>query len=369
MRKWFFRIIKIGAALIGILLVVLLAAGFVSERDRAVIEKYVNNESLPIIKKDWKGTPVDQKGRFVNAEFPYLPKMSKLLKWQLGEKSFKEEKQKDNWRIEVRDPAKFLSNEGDGILWLGHATFFIRLEGVNILLDPTFGEPPLVTSYVDVPSPLEKIKRVDYILISHDHRDHCDEDSIRQAAQKFPNAKILGGLGMDELFNEWKTASNEVQTAAWYQQFKLPDEKVKIFFLPVRHWARRGLFDTNQRLWGGYVIQGAGKTIYFSGDSGYGSHYKEAGELFPQIDYFIIGIGAYEPRWFMEPTHNNPAEAFQAFADAKAKTLIPMHYGRFDLSDEPPSQPLSLLREKAQAENSLDKIKALSIGEHISFNE
>jgi L-ascorbate metabolism protein UlaG (beta-lactamase superfamily) len=369
MKKWFFRIVKVGSILIGILLIVLLIAGFVSERDAAVIEKYIKNDNLPTIKEGWKGTPLDQKGRFVNVEFPFLPKMSQLLKWQLGEKPFKEEKQKDEWRIEVKDPTEFLNSDRDGIVWFGHAAFLIRLEGVNILLDPTFGKPTFVRTYVDVPSPLEKIKRVDYILVSHDHRDHCDEDSIRQTAQKFPNAKILGGLRMDELFNEWKTASNEVQTAGWYQQFSLSDEKVKIFFLPVRHWSRRGLFDTNHRLWGGYVIQGAGKTIYFSGDSGFGSHYKEAGELFPQIDYFIIGIGAYEPRWFMEPNHNTPAEAFQAFVDAKAKTLIPMHYGRFDLSDEPPSQPLRLLREKAEAENLADKIRALSIGEHISFKE
>lgn len=367
MKKRLFKIIKIGAIFLLILLTVLLTVIFASERDKTLIEKYVRNENLPVVKDDWKGTPVDKKGRFVNVEFPYLPKMLDLLKWQLGSNPQKEAKQNDSWRIEVKDPAEFLNDTRDGILWLGHAGFLIRLNGVNIIIDPAFGKPSFVKTYVDVPSPIDKLKEVDYLLISHDHRDHCDEESVRQITQKFPNAEILGGLGMDDIFNDWKTSSNEVQTAGWYQQFSAPDDEIKIFFLPVRHWSRRGLFDTNQRLWGGFVIQGAGKTIYFGSDSGYGSHYKEAGEIFPQIDYFVVGIGAYEPRWFMEPNHNSPQDAFQAFVDSKAKYLVPMHYGRFDLSDEPPGEPLRLLKEEAEKANSADKIKALKIYESLQF--
>ena len=105
------------------------------------------------------------------------------------------------------------------------------------------------------------------------------------------------------------------------------------------------------------LFPGAGKTIYHGGDSGYGSHYKELAETFGEIDYFIIGIGAYEPRWFMKANHNNPARRFQAFQDAKAKTLIPMHYGTFDLSDEPPNQPLKLLKQAAENAGQIDKLK------------
>jgi L-ascorbate metabolism protein UlaG (beta-lactamase superfamily) len=170
---------------------------------------------------------------------------------------------------------------------------------------------------------------------------------------------------MEELFNEWKTPSNEVQIAGWYQKFSLPDENVKIFFLPARHWSRRGLFDTNKRLWGSFVIQSAAATVYFSGDSGFGSHYKELAELFPSIDYFIVGIGAYEPRWFMQPNHNAPEEVVQGFVDSKAKFLIPMHFGRFDLSNEPASEPLRLLNERASELNLSEKIKSLNIYESI----
>jgi len=361
MRKYFIAI----AGVLAFVLLAVLVAIVISENDEAVIEKYIRNENLPTIKSDWKGTPIDEKGRFVNYEFPFLPKVKDLLKWRLSGNSQREEKQNDTIRLEVKDPTEFLQSERDGILWLGHAAFFIRLNGKGILLDPVFDKPSFVRTLVDVPSPIEKIKQVDYVLLSHDHRDHCDEETIKQIAQKFPVAKFFAGLRMDELLKDW--IPNETQTAGWFQQFPLPDDVVKIYFLPVRHWCRRGLFDTNERLWGGFVIQGTGKTIYFSGDSGYGSHYRETAELFPQIDYFLIGIGAYKPRWFMEPNHNTPEEAVKAFVDARAKFLIPMHFGRFNLSDEPPSEPLRLLQEKAQETNVSDKIKALNINESLIF--
>lgn len=363
MKKW---IVRIFVALI-LLVVIVLTSAFVFEKiDSVKVEKHVRNENLETIKADWQGTPVDQKGRFVNIEHPFLPKMSELLKWQLSKNPFKEEKENDTERLQVLDPTAFLNSEKDGILWLGHASVYIRLGGKTILIDPVFGEPSFIEKFVEVPNPVEKIRRVDYILVTHDHRDHCDETTLRQFAQKFPNAKFLGGLEMQELFNEWKTESNAVENAGWYQQFKLEND-LKITFVPVRHWSRRGLFDTNKRLWGGYVIEGAGKKIYHGGDSGYGSHYRELFETFGAMDFFIIGIGAYEPRWFMKANHNNPADAFQAFRDANAKTLVPMHYGTFNLSDEPPSQPLKLLKQEAEKAGQIEKLKPLQINENLEF--
>ena len=363
MKKWVIRII-VGLVLT---ITVVLTTAFVLEKiDRAVVVKYKRNENLKTLKADWQGTPVDEQGRFVNHEHPFLPKTIDLLKWQLGEKPFREAKKNDTARLAVLDPAEFLASERDGILWLGHASVFIRLNGVNILLDPVFGEPGLFTRFVAVPNQLEKIKQLDYVLLSHDHRDHCDENTLREIARKFPYAKFLAGLGMEGLLKDWKSMENAVETAGWFQEFTTGD-RVKIAFVPVRHWCRRGLFDTNERLWGGFVISGAGKTIYFGGDSGFGSHYKETAEVFGAIDYFIIGIGAYEPRWFMQPNHNNPADAFQAFTDAKGKTLVPMHYGTFDLSDEPPNQPLQLLKEEAAKRGLSDKLKPLAINEGFYF--
>jgi L-ascorbate metabolism protein UlaG (beta-lactamase superfamily) len=363
MKKW---LIRIAVGLI-LTVAVVLTSAFVLERiDEAVVIKYVQNENLKTLRAGWQGVPVDRKGRFVNHEHPFLPSTVDLLKWQLGEKPLKEAKKNDTARLEVKDPTEFLNSERDGILWLGHASVFIRLNGKTILVDPVFGTPSFVSRFTEVPNPLEKIKQVDYVLVSHDHRDHCDETTLREIAKKFPNAKFLAGLGMEDLFNAWKTPSNEVETAGWFQEFRT-SESVKIAYVPVRHWCRRGLTDTNMRLWGGFVISGAGKKIYFGGDSGFGSHYRETAEVFGEIDYFIIGIGAYEPRWFMKANHNNPADAFQAFLDARGKTLVPMHYGTFDLSDEPPSEPLRLLKEEAQKQNLSERVKPLAINEGFYF--
>jgi L-ascorbate metabolism protein UlaG (beta-lactamase superfamily) len=363
MKKWLIRIF-VGLILV---IVVVLTSAFVLEKiDRAVVVKYAQNENLKTVKADWKGVPVDEKGRFVNHEFPFLPSTVDLLKWQFGEKPFKEAKQNDTERLEVKDPNDFLNSEKDGILWLGHASVFIRLNGKNILIDPVFGNPAFLNRFVAVPNPLEKIQKVDFILVTHDHRDHCDEETLKSLANKFPNAKFLVGLRMEDLINSWKTATNGVQTAGWFQQFET-GEDVKITFVPVRHWCRRGLTDTNKRLWGGFVIEGAGRKIYHGGDSGFGSHYKETAEVFGEIDYFIIGIGAYEPRWFMKPNHNNPADAFQAFLDVKGKFLVPMHYGTFDLTDEPPSEPLKLLKQEAEKAGMSDKLKPLAINDSIIF--
>jgi L-ascorbate metabolism protein UlaG (beta-lactamase superfamily) len=369
MRKRLLKTIKVVGLLTAVLIIGLTAVIIWSENDKAVIKTYAKNESLPTIKTGWQGTPVDEKDRFVNHEFPFLPSNIDVIKWQFDGKPQKQEKLNDKERLAIKDPTEFLNSDADGILWFGHASFLIRLDGVNILLDPVFGEPSLITRYVTPPSPIEKLRKVDYILISHDHRDHCDEATVKKLTAKFPDAKILTGLRMNELLKDWNSSNAEIQTAGWYQQFNLPTDKIKITFLPSRHWSRRGLFDTNWRLWGAFVIEGAGVTVYFSGDSGYGSHYKELAELFPKIDYFLIGIGAYQPRWFMKANHNSPSEAFQGFVDSKADALIPMHFGRFDLSDEPPGEPLRLLKEKAAEAGLLEKIKNLQINESISLDE
>jgi L-ascorbate metabolism protein UlaG (beta-lactamase superfamily) len=367
MKKRLLKLIKIVGLFTAVSVIGLTTFIIWSESDTAVIKTYAKNESLPTIKADWQGTPVDEKGRFVNHEFPFLPSNIDLLRWQLESKPQKQEKLNDKERLEIKDPTEFLNSDADGILWFGHASFLIRLDGVNFLIDPVFGEPSLISRLVSLPPPIDKLRKVDYILISHDHRDHCDEATIKQLTAKFPAAKILTGLRMDELLNAWNSSNADIRTAGWYQQYNLPTDKIKISFLPSRHWSRRGLFDTNRRLWGAFVIQGAGKTIYFSGDSGYGSHYKELAELFPKIDYFIVGIGAYKPQFIMKPNHNTPEEAFQGFLDSKADALIPMHFGRFDLSDEPPGEPLRLLKEKAAQANALDRINNLQINESITI--
>lgn len=362
MKKWLYRI----GIVLGLILIVIFALAVRGEMDSSEVTAYTRNDQLKTVKPGWPGTPVDQKGRFVNDEYPFNLKMSNLLKWKLTSNPQGDEKKNDPYRIEVKDPGEFLAGDRDGIVWLGHASFYIRASGKGILIDPVFGEPSFLSRLVPVSSPLDKIDKLDYVLVSHDHRDHADNDTIKAIARKFPKAEFLAGLGMDDILKDW-TGGSPVQTAGWFQQFDLGDGGVTVYFLPVRHWCQRGAFDFNKRLWGGFIIEGGGKTIYFGGDSGYGRHYRETAGLFPKIDYFLIGIGAYKPRWFMEPNHNNPDDALKAFQDSGAKTLVPMHYGTFDLSDEPPGEPIGSLNEGAKEYGIADRIQQIAIGQSISW--
>ncbi|NNF00992.1 MAG: MBL fold metallo-hydrolase [Pyrinomonadaceae bacterium] len=348
-------------------MIFLILAGLIvyGEMDETIVADYVRDEGLKSAKQDFQGTPVDQKGRFVNIEYPFLPSFVNLMRWKLGGNPQAQEKKNDKSPLKIFDPTGFFNGENDGIIWLGHASVLIRLEGKTILIDPVFGNPSFIDRYFELPSPLGKIKNVDYVLTSHDHRDHLDEPTIRAIAEKFPDAKFLAGIGSEDVLYEWTGRKNRVKTAGWYEQFAIDDEDVRITFVPVRHWSRRWINDTNRRLWGGYIIQGGGKTFYHGGDSGYGNHYAEMGEVFGEIDYFIIGIGSYAPRWFMKPNHNNPEDAWKAFKDSKAKYLVPMHYATFNMTDEPPSEPLRRLKRVSEKKGEADKVRALQIYESL----
>ena len=154
--------------------------------------------------------------------------------------------------------------------------------------------------------------------------------------------------------------------AGWYQQYKTVSE-VSVYFLPTRHWSKRGLSDENKRLWGAFVIQSIDKTIYFGGDTGYDNHFKELKQLFPKVNMAIIGIGAYKPEWFMHPNHVSPQDAVKGFNDTGAEIFIPMHYGTFDISDEPVGEPLRIVQQLELENKIRGKLKVLGLGESFEM--
>jgi L-ascorbate metabolism protein UlaG (beta-lactamase superfamily) len=207
-------------------------------------------------------------------------------------------------------------------------------------------------------------------LISHDHRDHLDKKSLKFLFNREDKPTILTGLEMDKWLNSnFKNDKYSCQTAGWYQQYQTNLKDINIFFLPARHWSKRDLFDTNKRLWGSFVIQSSEKTIYFSGDTGYGSHLKEVRSLFGNIDIAIIGIGAYQPEWFMEPNHISPKNALKAIDEMGANQFIPMHYGTFDVSDEPLFEPIESLKKIHMKEYTHVNLNILKIGEVYEINK
>jgi len=320
-----------------------------------------SNPNLKTILPSWSGTPVDEKGRFMNHEFPFIQSFGQVIKWMTQKNPHKEIKKKDSWRIPVIKDDSFLTSNQDCIVLLGHASFFIRISGKQLLIDPVIGTIPANKRFSEFPIAPSKLINIDYVLVSHAHFDHCDTASLKLIQKQNLRAKFLTGLGMKSLFLSWGN-TNEVQEAGWYQHYNLSKE-LEIIFLPSRHWSNRSLSDINLRLWGAYLIKSKDKTIYFAGDSGYGSHFKEVGELFPNIDVALIGTGAYSPRWFMAPNHQDPEQAVIAFNDTKAKMMIPFHYGTFDVSDEPLSEPEQVLG-KLEAENKFNnRLRILKIGE------
>ncbi len=324
------------------------------------ITSYTSNAALKTVMPGWAGTPLDQDGLFINHEYPMVLGARDLFKFMSQANPQREAKKRDTWRIPVLKNDAWLNDPADKIVWLGHAAFFIQLSGIRILIDPVYGKLPVGKRYSEMPVAPQKLLNIDYILVSHAHYDHCDKSSLKLLSANNPQAQILTGLKLDTLISRW--ISNPVQTAGWYQQYELKDD-LQITFLPSRHWANRSMFDTNTTLWGGYMIQRAGKCIYYGGDSGYGSHFKDIGALFPGIDVAMIGAGAYAPAWFMGQNHQDPYDAVRAFHDTGAKTFIPFHYGTFDSANEPLGEPEQILN-KLDAEGKINnELKILKLGQ------
>lgn len=336
---------------------------FTQAEKTQMIKTRTNNPDLKTILDTWEGTPVDQDGRFMNHEFPFIHKFGTVFKWMTTKNPQKQFKKEDTWQLEVIKNDAFLTETKDMIVWLGHATFFIRLNGKQILIDPVLGKIPATKRHSELPISPEKLQNLDYILVSHAHYDHCDKDSLKLLQSQNPKAIFLTGLKMKTLLRKW-IPNNEIQEAGWYQQYQTKDN-LSIYFLPSRHWSNRSLGDANERLWGAFVLKSKDKTIYFGGDSGYGSHFKEVATLFPNIDVAMIGAGAYSPRWFMSPNHQDPEHAVQAFNETNAKVMVPFHYGTFDQADEPLSEPEQILKQLEKEGKINQSLKILKVGEQL----
>jgi L-ascorbate metabolism protein UlaG (beta-lactamase superfamily) len=324
-----------------------------------MVERIAYNPNLSFIKNNWNGNPLNEKNKYINLDGPSEKTFSELLKWQSEKNILKPLKKKQQSSVEVISNNSFLKDTDNGVTWLGHASFLFALAGKHFITDPVLYNVGPVRRYTPLPCKVSDLYGIDFILLSHNHRDHCDKRSMQELCTINPGAVILTGLSITPLLRSWKI-TNTIIEAGWYQQYNIEGE-VNITYLPAKHWNRRGLTDMNEMLWGSFMIETAWKKIYFGADSGLGIHFEEIAALFPGIDYALLGIGAYKPEWFMSASHTSPADALVAFRQLKAKHFIPMHHGTFDLSDEPIFFPLQQLQQ-ISAEQNMDDILALSIG-------
>lgn len=322
--------------------------------------KHLKNEKLPVILKDWKGNPHTGK-RFFDPEKRWSGSLRKVLKWQTSPKPKAKEKKADTWKVTTIKHKAFLSSKEDCIVWLGHASFFMRLNGVHIITDPVFYNlSGVVKRHSEMPCEVSDLKNIDYVLLSHGHRDHCDRRSLKElyANNKF---QLLTGLNIGKLVSGWLPGLS-YQEAGWYQQFAGLKGGLRINYLPAQHWSNRYPWDLNETLWGSMMIETGDKNIFFGGDSGYSAYPVRIAELFPSIDIAMIGVGAYTPDYMMQDVHTSPTEAVQVIHDLNAKIFIPMHYGTFDLADEPMGEPVRTLTHLHSTNQINARLEILDVG-------
>lgn len=317
--------------------------------------------------KGWKGTPVDRKGRFINHEYPFYRDYLLILKWLPSHVLNLIRENNISFEAVIHSNNQFLY-QPNVLIWLGHASFYLNLNGVKVLIDPHFYNTANYQRHTPPPIAPELFTGIDLILISHDHPDHCDKKSLQLLLQKNPGVTLLSGSRMEKLLQSFSKRPIKIITADWYQQYPL-NGLPEIYFVPSRHYCSRSNQRFNTTLWGGFIIKytrgnGDVRTLYFGGDSGYGSHFKDIQTLF-QPGLAILGIGAYKPVWFMHPVHMSPCNAVKAFDDTGAISMIPMHYGTFNLSNENMHAPLTLLQQQAGLRN----IIILQAGEILPLEE
>ncbi len=231
---------------------------------------------------------------------------------------------------------------GPSCVWINHSTFLVEAGGFSFLTDPTFSHR---CSPVQMIGPkrhhapalsIEAIHKVNFVLISHNHYDHLDRDSIIKLYRTHPDIVWIVPLGVKKWF--LKRGIEKVVELDWWESFS--QDALRIVCVPAQHFSGRYLLDLNDTLWAGFVVEVAGKKFYFSGDTGYNAHdFKKIGEIWNGIDLSLIPIGAYRPKQFMQPVHVDPQEAVRIHQDVKSQFSIGMHWKTFRLAEEPMQRP------------------------------
>ena len=270
--------------------------------------------------------------------------------------------------VKTNPTALSAADANPSVTWVGHATMLVRLAGKNILFDPIFSDRASPVGFagprrvVPLPIDIPELPRIDVVLISHNHYDHLDAESVtRLAAMEQGSPRFLVPLGLKVWFAT--LGITRVDEYDWWQETREGD--LRITFVPAQHWSKRRLDDANQTLWGGWVVEGEGLRLIHTGDSGYSKDFRDIGERLGPFDMAFIPIGSYAPRWFMQVMHLDVPEAVQVRADLRAERAIGMHWGTFEsLADEPLDEPPALLARERQARGlTPEQFDVLKIGE------
>jgi L-ascorbate metabolism protein UlaG (beta-lactamase superfamily) len=231
------------------------------------------------------------------------------------------------------------------LVWFGHSSCYIQLHGKRILIDPVFSGnaspiPGSVKAFKGADSySVDDLPMIDYLLISHDHYDHLDYETVLALKHKTKN--VICGLGAGADFEFWGYPKERIFEKDWFEKITV-DSGFAIFTESTRHQSGRG-FTPDKTLWLSYVLQSPGQTIFISGDGGYDKHFADIGTKYGPIDLAIIENGQYDSAWHY--VHLLPEETLKAARDVKAKRLLPVHNSKFMLGRHPWDEPLVKISE------------------------
>jgi N-acyl-phosphatidylethanolamine-hydrolysing phospholipase D len=267
----------------------------------------------------------------------------------------------------VPNDGAFLRENSKGsvptVTWIGHSTFLVQMGHTTFLTDPTWSRTasPVALGprrFVKPGLRFRDLPKIDFAVVSHNHYDHMDLPTLKMLSRRgtrifvpLANAELLRSAGIEN-----------VEELDWWETRTVGE--VTVHCLPAQHWSRRGLFDENEALWSGWAVVASDRRFFFAGDTGHFPGFAEIASLLGPFDLAALPIGAYEPTEMMKPAHMNPEEAVQAAIALNAARSVGMHFGTFDLTDEPIEEPPKRFRAaSAKAGRGPDKDWVLAIGE------
>ncbi len=298
---------------------------------------------------------------------------NKLNKWKLL-KNFITPPKGKNPELVHTQPLNAKSLNNGEFIWLGHSTVLFKTDDTTIITDPVFHNASPVPFTIEpfamshTPS-VEELPFIDAVLISHDHYDHLDYKGIQQLDKKVGHFYVP--LGVKAHLLRWGIGEDKVSEYDWYEESKV--KNVQLVFAPSRHFSGRGIFNHRQTLWGSWVVLAPELKVYFSGDGGYSPEFAKIGEKFGGFDMAFIEDGAYNKRW--QQVHMLPEQSAQAGIDVRAKIILPIHWGKFDLSTHEWTEPVRRIKTALNKHNETlseeDQVQLATprIGETFSVEE
>lgn len=268
----------------------------------------------------------------------------------------------------IKTDLKNLPITGNVLVWFGHSSYFIQLNGKRFLIDPVFSgnASPVPNSNksfkgTDIYS-ADDMPEIDYLLISHDHYDHLDYQTIIKLEPKIKN--IVCGLGVGEHFEHWKFDSSKIIEKDWNEKVIIADD-FTLHTATARHFSGRG-FTRNNTLWLSFILQTPNMKLYLGGDSGYDTHFVEIGKKFGGFDLALLDNGQYNLAW--QEIHMLPDEVLKAAKDLETKRLLPVHSSKFKLAFHPWDEPLLTINELNEKKYHLPLVTP-KIGEVVYLND